>query len=82
MEYLKRLSEWSEMDWSILMLFLMTSLILWSGLLLFIHILIVRRQVKKVQDRYDKLVRPFMFGDGSMTVKENLKTNNLNKENW
>ena len=82
MKYLKRLSEWSELDWSILLLILIIALVVWSIILLIFHFWMTRRQVKKVQDRYDRLVKPFMFGDNNQTVKENFNTQKLNKDEW
>ena len=55
---------------------------IWTIILFIAHILLVRRNVKAVQDRYEELVKPYLFGDNNQTVKEQLDMKNINKKNW
>ena len=80
MEYLKRLSEWSDLDWSILLLTLGVSLIVWSILLLILHIAITRTLLRKQKDSFDKKMRPYFLGDRNETIKEQFQQKN--KEDW
>ena len=80
MEILSRLSEWSELDWHIAMTFIGISLVIWTIIFFFIHVYIVRKNVKIVEAKYDRLVRPYLFGDNNQTVKEQSKLKTLNKD--
>ena len=82
MDILKRLSEWSDLDWRIAFAFLLVTLLLWTSFLFFIHVLIVRKNVKAVQSKYERLVKPYLFGDNNQTVKEQVSMKKVNKENW
>lgn len=81
MEFLRRLSEWSELDWKILAIILTVLFVIWTTSLFFIHVLIVRKNVRIVEAKYRKLVKPLLFGDNNQTIKE-LNTKSINKENW
>lgn len=82
MDILKRLSEWSELDWRIAIILMVVILLFWTSFLFLIHIFIVRRNVKIVQDKYERLVKPYLFGDNNQTVKEQVSMKSVNRENW
>ena len=81
MVLLERISQWGELDWAILKYSVITALVIWSFALFLIHVVVTRRLLRKQKDHFDKLARPFLFGDNTNTINRN-KFRNSSKEEW